>query len=496
MIRRPAALALAVLMAVCACGRAAAEDRALVIGVNQYPNLPGRNLSVAVSDARRFSALLVEKLGFEKTQIKSLIDADATREAIIATFRDWLLRGTKAGDRAVFYFSGHGLRLIKDGVDTNALAPNDVAKAQDGGRAEFDRVIFSDELTALRHELAGRRILFIVDSCYSGKIARQAQQDDAGGADAEVKIKTLTPDAVGVARPRATLDASPIASFNHEIGVAGGSEFALWAAVAPNQIALEDLKGGGGVFTSALIAGIREVAADTNRNGRIEVVELLNHVSEASKAFCARHRRACPDGLTPDLTAVPEDAYRTSVFWPIAGAHGSGQTGSGFEITQAAFEHQNDFDLRLEIAPGPVVPVGANIYFRVTSSERGRLLLFDQAASGSFRQIFPNRYSLKQNSSRFALARTTMEFPRSQDGFRYTASTKGKSFAMALLIADDNIRLDDLTKRFDDLEVVSSPRKLVGAIAARLQAPIIDSKPDVPDRRARWAFAWVEYEVR
>ena len=493
---RALAIVIGVLASLALGTEAQAEDRALVIGINAYPELPDRQLLVAASDARRFAAFLVEDYGFKSSQVTSLIDREATRERIITTFRNWLVRGTKTGDRAVFYFSGHGLRLIKNGADTNALAPSDVAKAESGARVEYDNVIFSDELTALRHELMGRRVLFVVDSCYSGKIARENSGGDLTDADPDVRIKTLTPDAVGIARSRSEAASGPLPATpraNTPVAAESSGEFALWAAVAPNQVALEDLKSGGGVFTSALLAGLKDHAADANRNGRIEVGELLNYVAAASKSFCADHRRACPDGLTPDLHAAPNDSYRTSVFWPFRSQDDT--AGSGFEVTQAAFAHQNDFDLALDIVPGATIPLGDPLSFRVTSAERGRLLLFDQESSGAFRQVFPNRFSTRSKSGHLVPKRTPMEVPRAQDGFRYVAGSRGKSVAMALVVADE-VNFEDLTRRFETMEVITDPKALVGAIAARLQAPIVDARPDVPDRRARWAFAWIEYDVR
>src|SRR5262249_21863170 len=83
-------------------------------------------------------------------------------------------------------------RLLKDGQDTNALAPSDIMRAQTGQRVEFDNVIFSDELTALRHELAGRKVLFVVDACHSGKVARNVGDDEAeDSAEPGLRAKTL-----------------------------------------------------------------------------------------------------------------------------------------------------------------------------------------------------------------------------------------------------------------------------------------------------------------
>lgn len=81
------------------------QNRALLVGVNQYPHLNGANLNGCVPDAQRMEKALTAK-GFKVTL---LTDAEATRQGILTALQTpppahvhW--------NRFVFYFVGHGTR--------------------------------------------------------------------------------------------------------------------------------------------------------------------------------------------------------------------------------------------------------------------------------------------------------------------------------------------------------------------------------------------------
>lgn len=464
-----------------------AEDRALVIGINTYPYLKGRNLRVSSQDALRFAEFLQDTMGFKQGQIKILRDWEAKRDDIVDGFRDWLVNGTQPGDRVVFYFSGHGLRFhIGNDIETRhqALAPSDVMEAKIGRQSEFENAIPDEELTALRQELRGRRVLFVIDSCHSGKIARGKEEADADITT--IRAKTATPGEL------ATLRGADQNRFLRRPTPAEdpSTQYALWAAAAPNQIAFEDSEQGGSVFTLALIRGVRGRAADRNGDGLIQVPELLNFVSDVSKAFCASRKMECLDGLTPNLYAVPEDSYRTAVFWPPTAPVAQSQPAG--DLAQAVFRHSNDFDLKLKMTPDPRVEQGQLISFTVTSAMAGRLMLFDQESDGKLRLIFPNLFAVKSGASLVIAANLPLKIP--QTGKGYYASPRGKGRLLALVAADD-VGLDQLVSEFDEKGLVKNPAKIIGAIAARLQKPIVSAQPDVPDRRPSWAFVWQDYEV-
>jgi uncharacterized caspase-like protein len=107
----------AVVLSVLAIPCAEAKSVALVIGNDGYANVP--TLQKAVNDARSISAEL-ERLGFIVRRVEN-VDQRAMSRAIVAFNAD-----VEAGDRAVFFYSGHGFEI----GGTNYLLPTDVPAAR------------------------------------------------------------------------------------------------------------------------------------------------------------------------------------------------------------------------------------------------------------------------------------------------------------------------------------------------------------------------------
>ena len=144
---------------------------ALCIGINNYPGTH-MDLAGCVNDAKDWSAELVSR-GFA---VKQLVDAAATKAAMVAGFRDVIGRADKA-DLVVITFSGHGTFVPDnngdevDGFD-EGLCPYDL---QTGGQALLDDEI--QQLFAARKP--GVRLVLISDSCHSGTVTRAAVDPEA-----------------------------------------------------------------------------------------------------------------------------------------------------------------------------------------------------------------------------------------------------------------------------------------------------------------------------
>jgi uncharacterized caspase-like protein len=100
-----------------------AEKRlALVIGNERYASLPaGEQLQKAANDARAVGKALGQ-IGFDVIQ-----DENLGRQAMVDKL-DELTRGLSPGDKAFFFFSGHGVTL--EGV--NYILPADVPDVATG----------------------------------------------------------------------------------------------------------------------------------------------------------------------------------------------------------------------------------------------------------------------------------------------------------------------------------------------------------------------------
>ena len=52
--------------------------------------------------------VLISRFGFPEGEVETLVEGQATLEAIVAKFRDHLIAPAAPGDVVFFYFSGHG----------------------------------------------------------------------------------------------------------------------------------------------------------------------------------------------------------------------------------------------------------------------------------------------------------------------------------------------------------------------------------------------------
>ncbi|MEO8124027.1 MAG: caspase family protein [Burkholderiales bacterium] len=172
--RRCAVLALAAL----GLAAAAAEPRriALLVGVSNYANVEA-SLDGPVNDVAAMRSVLERRWRFKSADIHTLLDKQATREAILAELRS-LQQRSAAGDEVLIYFSGHGASAFSgqagppvphgSGAFVAYDYRDDTPDASQGlivGRTDLRPLI-----TAL--DSGGRRLWVISDSCYSGQQVR------------------------------------------------------------------------------------------------------------------------------------------------------------------------------------------------------------------------------------------------------------------------------------------------------------------------------------
>jgi hypothetical protein len=148
--------------------------RALLIGINKY-NIPGADLRGCVNDVRNLSAALTQFYGFAAADIKTLLDAQATKKNMQAGIKA-LITGAVKGDTLVLHYSGHGANVPDDNGDEadgrdEILCPTDLdwkdPLTDDWLRATLDRLKKGVSLTV------------IMDCCHSGTNTRAILPPDA-----------------------------------------------------------------------------------------------------------------------------------------------------------------------------------------------------------------------------------------------------------------------------------------------------------------------------
>jgi hypothetical protein len=145
---------------------------ALLVGVGKYQGDALAELPGAPHDVEDVRQLLTTR-GFTEAGIKTLVNEQATHQAIVETFQKHLIERAGEQSTVVFYFSGHGSQMADEpgGDETDhfdeTLCPYDTRTGN-----KYD--ITDDEIAGLLAQLRAkaRNVTVIFDSCHSGNATR------------------------------------------------------------------------------------------------------------------------------------------------------------------------------------------------------------------------------------------------------------------------------------------------------------------------------------
>ena len=514
---------------------AAAEDRALVIGIGAYANLADDDqLAGPRNDVALMQDLLTNTLGFGASQIRTIEDGAARKADVVAAIRDWLVSGTEPGDRAFFYFSGHGVQVPdadgdEDDAADEALAMADIAPAED----RYENVLTDDEIAALFAGMEDRLVTFVVDACHSGTVTR-AGNDGPRPAGARY-LKKLVAAGEGARelgfRKRITSDAPVISE--------AASSFVSFSAAAPAQVAYEDLRLDPsqrvGVFTSAFVDGLSGGIADLNGNGRVSYSELLTHLRRQSNAYCD-YLKTCI-ALTPVLEA-PDLAYQFDVaprfntasevplerfdFTPQPGHFNTApepvpaeeqpvldalatysdyqpmpdETYAGsyhaatYDAVTETLGHLPDGTISLRTDPVRLVD-GEDFVIELVSQSSGQLLLFDISDRGEAVQFFPNEIAEKNTG---VTAGLPFRIPDAYYGFSFQATGAGGT--ILAVVVEQEADLSRVVTEADGLTGTMSAEAVIARITAALSGYVPQADGDyVTTRKIAWSYGILPYEV-
>ena len=143
--------------------------KALCVGINDYPFGEANDLRGCVNDANNWSNLL--RNHFDFTDIKQLLNSDATKANLVAGIKD-LLANASDGDVLVFTNASHGTYLADKDKDESkfdeAICPHD----------SDSNLLVDDELRNLFLNIPkGVRLTVISDSCHSGSVTRVKENE-------------------------------------------------------------------------------------------------------------------------------------------------------------------------------------------------------------------------------------------------------------------------------------------------------------------------------
>ena len=237
--------------------RAPRKTRILSVGVGDFKDTAIPKIDYAESDARGF-ACLAKSSGIPEKNISHLTNKDAYRNAITDALIKLKMATTESSETAIFYFSGHGAPLIKNGkiVDA-ALVPYDARE----NSLEYTGI----KISTLRELLSDTRgnWIVILDACFSGREGRSLMAKNIKGI-------SVVPKDFRVA-PKSTKN-------NWWITATSGDNFA-------NDFP----KKNHGLFTYYFLKALNgEKSVDANEDGLISMREAFNWTKKEVQAVSAK----------------------------------------------------------------------------------------------------------------------------------------------------------------------------------------------------------------
>ncbi|MEH1981931.1 MAG: caspase family protein [Nostoc sp.] len=326
---------------------------ALLIGINQYPKIPA--LSGCLTDVELQRELLINRFGFQGSDILTLTDEEASREFIEAAFLDHLGKQAKPDDVVVFHFSGYGSRVkLETSPDTkqNALvSANFIQNSQDEKIVNY---ILEETLLLLLRSLPTERVTAVLDTSYYAPNTVLGLKSRALQELVEAK---LAPEELDFLQQLKTqkLPSTPIV---------------LAATSEPKQPAREGLFSGfsAGLFTYALTQYLWEFTPATT----IQVA--LSHVENSLSKLGSKQQPGDLENLSPNLSPKRREALNSPPSLVGKGAGGLGLPESiiGAEGAVTAIEEDGK-TVQLWLAglpPQVLLYYGVNSRFTLATTEQ------------------------------------------------------------------------------------------------------------------------------
>ena len=379
----------------------AKADKALIVGVNEYPKLSSAaNLGGCVNDAKNISETM-KKQGFDVTLITN---EDATKPKILAQLNR-LKSECKPDERFVFYFAGHGT-VATDG--NSVLLPNDASEgteANDLTRDELYNAVMG--IPAKSHSL-------LLDSCFSGGLAR------AIGRKVK-KTRFYRRAKLGLAPKKRELQANKSDNNDH---IAPGASACYFTASLGNQTSGEDDFEGkrDGVFTHFLLAKLASLSpgarwGEVQKDVTGQVADYMEQ-TQTPKLSPSSFSEQPVFGEKGDSPAPPKPEPPRRNIWD-------------------EFNEDNTEPSALELLMSPnknLVKVKEKFVFEAKIGDSdGYLVLLDRDVDGKVYLLFPKSGTLEDAKVK---ANSTVRLPANASS-KYDADTAGNERVKAILFTSE-----------------------------------------------------------
>ncbi len=238
------------------------------IGVSKYQNAD-YNLTYADKDANDFTELMkMNSKAFKEVKVFNFNNQNAKKEDILAIRSE--LEKSKVDDHVIVFIASHG--LLDDDLDYYiAMHDCNFENPKNGG-------LNYNALEKLLDEIPARNKLMFIDACHSGEVDKEesmlvdADMENSEGVNYR-GFKALKTNNSGIdLKSSFELMKELFADLRRNNGTvvissAGGGEYAFESSEWKN-----------GVFTYALLEGLKSENADADKNGEIMVSELRDYI--------------------------------------------------------------------------------------------------------------------------------------------------------------------------------------------------------------------------
>jgi uncharacterized caspase-like protein/tetratricopeptide (TPR) repeat protein len=249
---------------------------AVLVGVSKYENQGISSLNFPAKDATGIRDALVDPTlgGIPAKQVLLLTDADATREKILGSVGNFLRPNVQPGDKVVFFLAGHGVAKGAGLTAKSYFLPTDVRGLT---TAAFDTTAvplrqLADDLGTIP---ASQFVIF-VDACREDPTPGRGLM---GNSLSDVMSRSIT-----------VVPQDPTA------------QSATFFACSLGQRAFEDEKFGHGVFTNAILQGLKEGTVAQKPDGDVELGRLSSYVSKQVGEWAKKQS----DSGDFEITQTPE----------------------------------------------------------------------------------------------------------------------------------------------------------------------------------------------
>ncbi|HEY1039388.1 MAG TPA: caspase family protein [Bacteroidia bacterium] len=247
----------------------------VTIGTSKYKDA-NYNLNYAAKDAKDISALFTGLSSGESPYAgvinKTLTDEQVSKESIKQLKAT--LAAAQPNDVVLVFVAGHG--LLDEKFDYYFATHNiDFNKPSING-------IAYEEIESLLDGIKAIRKLLFMDTCHSGEVDKE---DVMVAAKTQVEEGTVAFRAVGAEIKEKNASLKKTSELMKEMftDLRRGTGATIISSAGGAEFAMESKEWNNGLFTYSLLHGLKDKAADLNKDGQIWLSELQNYVTAQVK---------------------------------------------------------------------------------------------------------------------------------------------------------------------------------------------------------------------